>query len=270
MNSGFIVDKNMVMKLGRYLAQGGIIYLLFSYMPKRKMRNNEVLLITLVILLIYILLENLCTLGGAMVKKTNEAFTTQQDQCKCEGFTSFPSNETDPDTVPIPVPTATEVATTSTDNVILPTTNSPMPADTSTETTTGVVKDAKETNSTLLPSKKDYTEIIDDAKKQRINTRYEKGVMDDEMKYTDFNHLPMASGYLSKNYEHGFSFLPPEKWYPEPPRPPICVAEKRCPVMPMYAQGLPADVKEWDTSRRITGPIEVDTEYIEEKMNSGR
>lgn len=93
--------------------------------------------------------------------------------------------------------------------------------------------------------------------------------LDDELPYSDYNHLPVASGYRSHAYEYGYSFLPPEKWYPQPPRPPICVTEKRCPVMPMFANGAPADVKEFHSSRKILPPDLINTEYIKDHLNDG-
>lgn len=36
------------------------------------------------------------------------------------------------------------------------------------------------------------------------------GDLDDDLPYTDYNHLPVAAGYKSHDYEYGYSFLPPE------------------------------------------------------------
>jgi hypothetical protein len=96
------------------------------------------------------------------------------------------------------------------------------------------------------------------------------GELEDELPYSDYNHLPVASGYSSHDYEYGYSFIPPEKWYPQPARPPICVTEKRCPVVPMYANGAPLDVKEFHYSRRITPPDMINTNVVNDKLNSGR
>jgi len=101
------------------------------------------------------------------------------------------------------------------------------------------------------------------------NQRRIEGPLDDELPYTDYNHLPVASGYKSHAYEYGYSYLPPEKWYPLPPRPPICVTEKRDPVCPLYADGT-ADLKEFHTASRITQPYRLSRHYVVDKMNSGR
>jgi hypothetical protein len=101
-------------------------------------------------------------------------------------------------------------------------------------------------------------------------SREKDGVATSDMVYTDYNHLPVADGYQSHAYEYGDWYLPPEKWYPQPPNPPVCVTEKKCPVCPVYTTGAPVDVKEWFNSSRITPPDIINTDYIKQKLNSGR
>jgi hypothetical protein len=100
-------------------------------------------------------------------------------------------------------------------------------------------------------------------------TRAEADVMKSEIQYTDYNILPVTPGD-SKLYEYGYSFLPPEKWYPTPPHPPVCVSEKRSPVFPITTTGTPVDMKEWDSSRRITPGDVINIDYARDKLNSGR
>lgn len=101
-------------------------------------------------------------------------------------------------------------------------------------------------------------------------SRAKDGVATSDMVYTDYNHLPVADGYQSHAYEYGDWFLPPEKWYPQPPNPPVCVTDKRCPVCPVYTTGAPVDVKEWFNSSRITPPDVINTDYVKQKLNAGR
>lgn len=101
------------------------------------------------------------------------------------------------------------------------------------------------------------------------NQRRIEGPLDDELPYTDYNHLPVASGYKSHAYEYGYSYIPPEKWYPLPPRPPVCVTEKRAPVCPMYSDNV-ADLKEFHTASRITQPYRLSQNIVHDKLNSGR
>lgn len=100
-------------------------------------------------------------------------------------------------------------------------------------------------------------------------TRAEADVITSEVQYTDYNILPVTPED-SRLYEYGYSFLPPEKWYPVPPHPPICVTEKRCPIYPITTTGTPIDMKEWDASRRITPGDVINIDYARDKLNSGR
>lgn len=97
-----------------------------------------------------------------------------------------------------------------------------------------------------------------------------EGDLDNELNYSDYNHLPVAEGYKSHDYEYGYSFIPPERWYPENPRAPICVTSKRENVCPMFTQGAPADVKEFFAASRITPPDQINVDYVKDKLNSGR
>lgn len=101
-------------------------------------------------------------------------------------------------------------------------------------------------------------------------SRDKNGTLNNELPYTDYNHLPMADSYKPSDFEYGDSFLPPEKWYPQPPFPPLCVSEKRCQVCPVFTTGTPVDVKEWNSSRRIMPPDNINIDYIKDKLNSGR
>lgn len=88
-----------------------------------------------------------------------------------------------------------------------------------------------------------------------------------DMGYSDPNSIPVPKSYKSRDYELGYSYIPPEKWYPEPIRPPVCKTEKTCPVCPVYTQGTPIDMKEWDSSRKVLQPDNINIKYIAEKLN---
>jgi hypothetical protein len=102
-------------------------------------------------------------------------------------------------------------------------------------------------------------------------TRTQAGVMkESEMKYNVVSYHTVPPNLNTGSFEYGYSFLPPANWYPTPPFPPVCVAEKSCPVCPGYTNGTNLELKEWDSSRRISPPDEINVKYIEEKLNSGR
>lgn len=122
--------------------------------------------------------------------------------------------------------------------------------------------------------KANYNESTISKPPKNINCQIDGGRQDDDlidndMPYTDYNHLPMAVGHDSRDYEYGYSFLPPSQWYPQPPFPPVCVTEKQSPVCPVYTMGTPVDVKEWDDSRKIMPPDRINIDYAK-KLNGGR
>lgn len=104
-----------------------------------------------------------------------------------------------------------------------------------------------------------------------VGSRSEEGVMKDlrAFNYTDYNSLPVT-GDNTGSFELGYSFLPPSMWFPLPPRAPICVSEKICQVCPTYTNTDFVNVLEWDSSRRISQPDEINVKYIEEVLNAGR
>lgn len=48
-----------------------------------------------------------------------------------------------------------------------------------------------------------------------------------EMEYVDANHLYVPPDYKSKTEDLGYYYLMPEKWYPTPPVPPVCLGNKQ-------------------------------------------
>lgn len=101
-------------------------------------------------------------------------------------------------------------------------------------------------------------------------SRVESGVMQNEMNYTDYNTLPIGANIDTKVDDFTYTFLPPDKWYPIPPHPPVCVAEKECPVCPMNTSGTVADLKELGNASRVTPGDQINAKYVNEKINSGR
>lgn len=75
------MTQDLIHKLLIYLTQGAVIYLLFKYVPKSPMKDSDILIITAIILLVYIIAENCYQLY----------FGKSQSDCACnikEGFDS--------------------------------------------------------------------------------------------------------------------------------------------------------------------------------------
>jgi hypothetical protein len=101
-------------------------------------------------------------------------------------------------------------------------------------------------------------------------SRSENDVIKNETKYNIVSYHTIPQDVNEGSFEHGYAFLPPSQWYPTPPHPPVCVAEKKCPVCPALSNSQYADLKEWNSSRRISAPDEINVEAVEEKLNAGR
>jgi hypothetical protein len=87
-----------------------------------------------------------------------------------------------------------------------------------------------------------------------------------EMIYSDFNRLPPS--FNDRDFEYGYSFLPPKDWYPLPPYPPVCVSNKNSPVQPVYLDTMTMDLKEWHETQKITPPDSINTAFVTNELNS--
>jgi hypothetical protein len=123
---------------------------------------------------------------------------------------------------------------------------------------------------------RDYDSDNFEKYKYKIHRKYEAngsrekdGVMTTEVEYSDYNILPVHKEDRN-DYEWGYTILPPEKWYPIPPHPPICVTDKPSEIYPVTTTGGGVLLKEWDSCRRITPGDVVNIDYAKDKLNSGR
>lgn len=287
-----MLDKQNCYMMLRYLAQGLSIYLIFRFLPEltngnigSKLTQVDILMITILIMLMYILFENLCGIFNESVQMTpNEKIKMCSSVCsiqkqktqnsgKIEGMSSLTPENT---------------------NYVIPQHNTHVPNSTIREESS-LKNKLKFSESKLnynpndvftedsfksISSSDESTELKQNFEEnknkplsldiERDGSRQEDGVIIDDMQYdTDYNHLPMAKGFDSTDYEYGYSYLPPKDWYPQPPFPPVCVTDKQCPVCPVYTTGTPIDVKEWNDSIRITPPDNINTKFIK-KLNAGR
>ena len=96
--------------------------------------------------------------------------------------------------------------------------------------------------------------------------RTRNDILVNEMIYSDFNRLPPS--FNDKDFEYGYSFLPPKDWYPLPPYPPVCVSASSAPVQPVYLDTTTMDLKEWHENQKITQPDSINTSYITNVLNS--
>ena len=96
--------------------------------------------------------------------------------------------------------------------------------------------------------------------------RTRNDILVNEMIYSDFNRMPPS--FVEKDFEYGYSFLPPKDWYPLPPYPPVCSSNKTCLVQPIYTDNTTMDLKDWHETQKFGPPDSLNTSFITNELNS--
>ena len=297
------INTELTYKLLKYFGQGTLIYFLFKYVPKEPMHDRDILLITLIVILAYAVFENisllyekensrslsstqcntqcvikeeLCNLpktiehmsgSNNLVNNTNKLLppiqqTVQQPvQQPVQQLVQQPVQQLVQQPVQQSLQQTMQQQVNSHSNVNSEISQisqiSQMP-----QITQKGIKRNDDGSYTIVPVK--------NSQYAHNSTRAEEDVMGSEMayNYTDYNSLPVST--TLDNWENGSSYLPPAQWFPVPPHPPVCVTEKVCPVCPTFTNGTDVSLKEWNQSRRISPPDNINVQYIQDKLNSGR
>lgn len=261
------MNSEIVHKLSKYLVQGIIIYLFFKFVPKDPMSDNEILLITSIIILAYAIIENLY----GLFYKQDDVLTHSQCESKCslkESMTSLPPVVQENNLVNDKLSELDKkLQQLEADRKAFDEQMSKLSVSSESNsqqvTSQGVTKNS-DGSYTIIP--------VENKSAQAVGSRSLDGVMsaNDELalasNYVDFTVFPPGND----TFVSGSSYLPPAQWYPVPPRPPACVTEKVCPVCPIYTEGTSVDLQEWDNSRRLTPPDNINTDFVMGKLNSGR
>lgn len=227
------MNNEMLYKGLKYLVWGLAVFCSLKYLPKEPMKDQDAILISTIAVLSYIVVENLAN----MYSGNNPDTGSCPSVCtRKEGMVSIGSPETRPNS--------------------------------QSEVKSEAKPEAKPEEKS--EEQNNYKPITNSGQIERVGSRQEDGVITNDMPYTDYNTLPIGLGLNTHDYEYGDSFLPPDKWYPVPPHPPVCVTEKRCPVCPVFTTGSPVDVKDWNQTLRLSAPDNINTTFIKEKLNSGR
>ena len=93
------------------------------------------------------------------------------------------------------------------------------------------------------------------------------------MKYSELDpnmHIPLGkySNDFTNNFEYGYAYLNTNKWNVPMYKPPSCKTDDNCKVCSSTTTGYPVNVKEWNSSRKIMPPDNINIEYIN-KLNQG-
>lgn len=292
------MNYEMIYKLLKYVLQGGIIYLFFKFVPKDPMSDSAILLMASITIFAYAVLENVLN----MFHNNDGVLTNAQCDTKCstkELMTSLPPTTS----VPIQEHSATIAKLSELDQKLKQMEESrkvfedqisKMSFSSNVSSNASVSSESSRSNSSNNDEKvtmntvamntvtmKGVTKNSDGSymllpeenkSAKAIGSRAVDDVMsaNDELmlasNYTDFTVFPPGNDTFVK----GSSYLPPANWYPVPPRPPVCVTEKVCPVCPIYTDGANVNLQDWDSSRRLTPPDNINTDFVMGKLNSGR
>lgn len=82
----------------------------------------------------------------------------------------------------------------------------------------------------------------------------------DDEKFTDQSLVPLGqngNGFTNE-WDHDYLLLNTDKWAPALKPPPVCKTEQKCPVCPSLTSGYPLMLRDFDSSRRVTAPINAD------------
>ncbi len=261
----------------KYIILAAIIYIVLKYLSNQQIQNTDIYLLTLIIILSYLLLENVFK----MFNKNNSSINNEQfcnTMCpinNIENMTNLSATNNSKHiiksehTIENKVPSSINKHSAHTAKVPKQEIHEVEKMEPEMENSLGeTITELEESVENI--GKKYENKVHTNEGIERSGSREKSGVLVNEMDYTDYNHLPLADTYDNDSFEYGYSFLPPEKWYPQPPFPPMCVTDKRCPVFPVNTIGTPIDVKEWNSSRRITPPDNINTNYVINKLNNGR
>jgi ferredoxin len=238
------------------------IYYLLSVVPKNKLDDRDVLIISLVLFVGYLLYDNLILSKKEKLDPAISNENSNQVPVPIVPVLPYDTPQTTPQTTTESVPEPMKVET-------LPT----LPTLPKVEECTTCKVDIKD-NTDVKKISSDEGNLAHSFQPLRkhpsTGSRMEDGILSSEMPYTDYNSLPIGANVDSKVDDFSYTFLPPDKWYPVPPHPPVCIAEKQCPVCPVTTTGALANLKEWGEASRVTPGDQVNTTYLNEKLNSGR
>lgn len=259
-----------------YAALGGIIYICFRYLPGQYYEPKEIVVMTIIAVAVYAVIDFLCSAISTgeekpkqepKLEKILEGFGSTAPSCGCatkpiEGFAEVAPAKDDESF--LQGNAVDELSKLRDENAKLRDLQKRVdPYDNKGYAYSTSMNQVTEEDESVPNGIRKIGKIA-------RGSRATDGILESDMIYTDYNTLPVADGYKSRAYELGYSYLPPEKWYPAPPHPPVCVTDRQALVQPVFTTGVPADLKEWGAATRITPPANINVDYIMDKLNSGR
>lgn len=265
--------QKLPMNIVKYVVVWCVILGLVMFIPNNKLGMKDAIILSTMLTTIIAIVESMTSLmssSGTLEKfEDGEIIDSPQKDQQTTSIDSTQQSQSDSKQNIVVV--ATNDTSVTTDKVNTQQTDMPQTTQTTSGNVMGIIESKSATTTTQsVPT---IAQLYADPKardKEANGSRSEDDVVVNDMPYTDYHHIPLGDTYKPSDFEYGYSFLPPEKWYPTPPFPPVCVSEKRCPVCPTFTNGTPVDVKEWNASSKITPPAGINTKYIKDTLNAGR
>lgn len=290
----FNMNYETICKFLKYIVCGASIFLALKYVIKNNMTVTDIGLISVIAMLVFAVIEN----GYSLVTKKENETKSLSDDKKCKAFCSMKENMGNISMGNANVP---KNIIETTENISQEEPKAEKKVIKEAESSLNEDSEGKK-KSDYDKFQQRFAEIIEERTEQnpdyinktgwidrnedgsyevnvrrrspditQVGSRANGGVMQDsDQKYNITSYHIIPPNVNKGSFEYGYSFLPPEKWYPTPPYPPVCVAEKQCPVCPINTTGANVELKEWNSARRITPPDEINVRYVEEKLNAGR
>jgi hypothetical protein len=253
------MNYNIVYKILKYTAQFLAIFIILRFLPQitnnsiPEMKICDIIIITSIIMLCYLLFDILCNQNNNV---------TEESSAYCNSVCSVNENMTGETNKNLSYDDIKDLVNQQVEKRLLGEKNKIKYTKSSKHIDMAKPELIKENirNASLMNSEKN--------EQIQYNKNVEKGAYQNDMRYSDYNHIPLAEGHDSTDYEYGYSFMPPSKWAPDNIYPPVCVTDYMNIVSPTNTTGLYTDLKEWKASRKFLPPDRINTAYVK-KLNSG-
>ena len=98
-------------------------------------------------------------------------------------------------------------------------------------------------------------------------------MLDNDMKYNQLNPEEMQplgtyDNTFTNKWDHGFTYLNTDKWAPPIRKLQQNKIEKECTTCPTLTNGYPLNLMEFDNSRKILPPDNINLDYIKDRLNN--
>ena len=225
-----------------YLLQAILIYLLLRYTSFIRMQPAMAAVTTLIIVIIIFVIHFLYV--NFFEKSTVEGFNSEScESCSIERKCKIVCDETN-ESNNLPEASSINTVENIPNNIeIKPASSVDTPngsANQRIEALESIVRNLMLPNSNIQQNQTRVSNVIGNPTSWQIPGVLPTTNIDNDLPYSDFNHIPL----INADYEYGYSYMPPQNWYPQGIRPPVCLTDQRSFIYPSYTNGIPIDAKE--------------------------